>query len=150
MEGVAVRIPRKTSRSMVPARLEPLLLVVLGDRETPGDAATRLRHARGTARDSRSVDRRATGIEIDRQAVAIHPIRALRQRHCADHGDDPPTDIIYAILRVRGLVGARDSDVTDRIEPRDLGRAVADITGVVDGHAIRTELHLALANDDIS
>src|SRR5690349_843796 len=92
-----------------------LLLRVLRHREVAGHPPAGLVHARRAA-----VDYRPSGVEVDRQASAIHLVLVAHELNVTDQSDQLTVEVVDAEVAFRGLGRAMDDHAAGGVEAIDL------------------------------
>src|SRR3546814_18078176 len=66
-------------------------------------------------------------IEVDQHPAARQPVRALTQLDIADHGDQPPVEVVNGDIALCDFIALGHRDPARGVEPVDVGAAGAGI-----------------------
>src|SRR3546814_1187697 len=73
----------------------------------------------GSARGAAAVDGRSPRIEVDQHPAARQPVRALTQLDIADHGDQPPVEVVNGDIALCDFIALGHRDTARGVEPVD-------------------------------
>src|SRR3546814_3740753 len=79
----------------------------------------------GPARRAAPVDGGASAVQVDHQPPPTQIVAALAQFDIADHGDQPPVEVVNGDIALRHFVALGHHHPARRVDPVDVGAAAA-------------------------